>query len=121
MKRFFCALLLVALFVGCSSEKNDLYNKVDYFIASLDTDYISYGLEGAKHKKYTKNGYYQIYPIGRLINIRIEKPATREEYEQLKSALSKRYKNDKRVNEVYICNGGTIMVDCRDIPGIEAE
>lgn len=65
--------LIVAL-TSCSSEKQDLLEKADYFVNSLYTDYESYGiLGGVDHTEYTKNRYYKITPVGRLINVRIEK------------------------------------------------
>ena len=114
MKQIAFALLLALLIVGCSSEKRDLYKKVDYFIEQLNTTYESYGLQGADHAKHTENGYYCITPIGRLINVKIENPVESKEYEKLKADLSSKFKSDKRVNRVYICGGGTIMVDCRN-------
>lgn len=114
MKRITFALLLTLLITSCSSEKQDLYKKVDFFIDQLHSTYESYGLQGINHAKHTPNGYYCITPIGRLINVKIEKPVDSEEYEKLKADLSRKFKNDKRVNLVYICNGGTVMIDCRN-------
>lgn len=113
MKRIAFAILLTLFAIGCSSEKRDLYENIDYFIEQLNTTYESYGLQGLNHARHTKNGYYCITPIGRLINVKIEKPVESKEYEKLKADLSRRFKNDKRVNRVYICGGGTVIVDLR--------
>ena len=68
-----------------------------------------------KHQTFTSDGKYKIAPTGRLVNVRIESyEATEEDYEKLKVKLLKHYKNDSRVNNVYICGGGTIMIDCRN-------
>ena len=36
-----------------------------------------------------------------------------KDYEELRTDLEKHFKEDKRVNKVYICGAGTIMIDCR--------
>ena len=106
---------LVVALTSCSSEKQDLYEKADYFVNSLYTDYESYGiLGGVDHTEYTENRYYKITPVGRLINVRIEKDADSEEYEKLEADLTRHFKNDPRVNKVYICKAGTVMIDCRN-------
>ena len=53
-------------------------------------------------------------PTGRLINVRIEKSVNDSEYEKLKNVLKEHYRNNINVNDVYICGGGTIMIDCRN-------
>lgn len=110
----------VLFFVNCSDIKNEffgnpeLYEKTDFFVNSLDTEYESYGMFGHKHAQKTEDGMYKVSPTGRLINVRIEKVATTEEYEDLKQELTDYYENDNRVNKVYICGGGTVMIDCRN-------
>ena len=105
--------LIVAL-TSCSSEKQDLYEKADYFVNSLYTDYESYGILGGVDTEDTKNRYYKITPVGRLINVRIEKDTDSKEYEKLKTDLTRHFKNNPRVNKVYICKAGTVMIDCRN-------
>lgn len=93
----------------------ELYQITDGFVESLQTTYESYGLFGGQeHTKYTKDGMYKVMPIGRLINVRIEKYVSGNEYETLKNDLKKHYKNNTHVNDVYICGGGTVMIDCRN-------
>jgi len=106
------SLIFVA---GCSPSKKELYKETDAFVQSLSTTYESYGLLGAtNHSKTTSDGLYTISPIGRLINVKIQKVVSDEEYEKLRKDLENHYKNDKRVNKVYICQAGTIMIDCRN-------
>jgi hypothetical protein len=96
-------------------NKSELYSKTDSFVNSLETTYESYGLIGGmEYRTLTSDGVYAVTPIGRLINVRIEKGVEMEEYEELKEDLKEHYEGDKRVNDVYICGGGTVMIDCRN-------
>ena len=52
--------------------------------------------------------------MGRLINVRIEREVASSEYENLRQILESHYSGDSRVNQVYICEGGTVMIDCRN-------
>jgi len=107
-------LLCVNLIIGCSFGKRDLFKETDAFVESLYTNYESYGLlGGGQYAKTTKDGLYTVMPVGRLINVKIQKAVDVEEYEKLRKSLEKHYKNDKRVNQVYIIQAGTIMIDCR--------
>lgn len=111
-------LVMVLFISSCSviekhAEKQDLYDNVEYFIDKLGNTYSSYGIEGIKYTRYTKNNNYKIMPIGRLINVRIEKGANFDEYNELKNDLKNHFKSTTLVKDVYICNAGTIMVDCR--------
>ncbi len=114
MKKTLMIILCVTLLIGCSSSKKELYEHTDYFVESLSTEYESYGLTGLNHSKTTENGLYKITPLGRLINVKILEVVENDEYEDLKEDLKSHYKNDKRVNDVYINQGGTIMIDCRN-------
>lgn len=94
--------------------KNDLYEKTDAFVQSLETTYESYGINGSRdHTVLTNDSLYSIHPVGRLINVKIQKVVDDEEYENLRKDLETHYKDDIRVNSVYICGGGTVMIDCR--------
>ena len=53
-------------------------------------------------------------PIGRLINVKILKVVTDDVYKDLMEDLKSHYKKDTRVNNVYINNAGTIIIDCRN-------
>lgn len=114
MKKLLIILVCVTLFLGCSPSKKELYQLTDYFVESLETSYESYGLAGLKYTKTTESGLYKVTPMGRLINVKILEVVENEVYEDLKEDLKSHYRKDKRVNDVYINQGGTIMLDCRN-------
>lgn len=105
---------MIFLFMSCSQSKRELYEITDSFVESLDTEFESYGIQGEKYSRKTTDGKYRVMPIGRLINIKIMEVVKDQTYEELKDDLADHYENDKRVNKVYINNGGTIMIDCRN-------
>lgn len=115
-KYIFILFSIISILCGCNNIKyHELYNITDEFVEELQTTYESYGLVGGmEHEKYTENGEYKVLPIGRLINVRIERVATDEEYESLLKALESHYSDDPRVNQVYLNQAGTIMIDCRN-------
>jgi hypothetical protein len=106
-------ILIVIFITSCSLGYNELFKETDKFVESLTTTYKSYGLSG-KHDVTTSDGLYGIMPMGRLIIVKIEKVVDDKEYEKLRNALERDYRNDKRVNKVYINQGGTVAIDCRD-------
>jgi hypothetical protein len=115
MKKIIIYSILLITALGCSQSKKDLYEITDKFVLSLETTYESYGmLGGSKFSETTSDGLYTVTPIGRLINVKIQKVVSDKEYESLRKSLEKHYKNDSRVNKVYVNQGGTIMVDCRN-------
>ena len=106
-------IFAVVLFAECSSEKRELYSRIDDILLRLPDSSGLYSAFG-NDVEYTKDGYYRIMPISRMISIKIEgENATDDKYESLKNDLSKRYKNNPLVNKVYISNGGTVVLDCR--------
>lgn len=109
-------IFIVSVLVGCNEMRHrELFDKTDHFVETLQTSIQSYGLLGGqKYTEYAENGEYKISPMGRLINVRIERVASLNEYEELRSMLEKHYAGDSRVNQVYICGGGTVMIDCRN-------
>ena len=110
-KIFFCIIISMCLLTSCDKHA-DLYKVTDKVVNSLYTEYESYGLQG--DALYTKDGKYKVMPVGRLVNVRIEDvSATSTDYQSLEESLKKHYKNNERVNDVYICGGGTVMIDCR--------
>lgn len=115
MKTALMCFMSIILMIGCSSSKKELYKNTDAFVQSLETTYESYGLLGGTESSVTtSDGLYTITPIGRLINVKIQKAVNNDKYESLRKDLENHYKNDKKVNKVYICEGGTIMIDCRN-------
>nr|DAS58403.1 MAG TPA: lipoprotein [Caudoviricetes sp.] len=117
-------LLLMGLIVlGCSksedkvkepvSKYKELYKITDYFVDSLYNEYNSYGMEGFKYTKKTEDRVYSVTPFYRLIVVKIEIDSTHSKYEDLKKDLSKYYGNNWKVKDVYINQGGTVVIDCR--------
>ncbi len=107
-------LFILALQSGIF-HKRELFEKTDYFVESLSTTVQSYGLlGGTEYTEYAEDYEYRIMPMGRLINVRIEREASSSEYEKLRKSLERHYSDDSRVNQVYICEGGTVMIDCRN-------
>lgn len=107
--------IIVAFVISCSPSKKELYDITDSFVESLQTTYDSYGiLAGKEHLKLTSDGQYQVMPLGRLINVKILQVVSEDVYKELEKDLESHYKNDKRVNDVYINNLGTIIIDCRN-------
>jgi retron-type reverse transcriptase len=115
MKKLSICFVGMLIFTGCSYfSERELLKNTDAFVDSLQTTYKSYGLLGASERSInTSDSMYAITPIGRLINVKIKKAVDINEYENLKEDLASHYKDDKRVNKVYICELGTIMIDCR--------
>ena len=109
---FFASFLLITL-TSCS-DRNELYNITDGFVKSLSTSMESYGVfESGSDKKITSDNRYQVMPTGRLIIVKFIDYVDKKEYEKLKDDLTDHYSGDKRVNEVYINQGGTVVIDCR--------
>ncbi len=106
-------LLFSQVFVSCELH-TDLYRQTDYFVEQLSTTYQSYGLQGMSHKRFTSDGKYSVTPMGRLIIVKIEEYASGDEYDALRRILEKHYKGNYRVNKVYINQGGTVVIDCRN-------
>lgn len=116
MKKVIVFLFFSQLLLGCNEiRRRDLYEKTDFFVESLYTQYESYGLFGGeKYTQYADKGKYRVMPVGRLINVRIEQYASSMDYEELRKSLESHYSGNSRVNSVYICEGGTVMIDCRN-------
>jgi len=118
MKRIitFLSSLVIAciVFTSCNEIKHkELFTITDDYVESLYTTYESYGMFGGL-ERYTSDMEYKVMPIGRLVNVRIEEVATDKEYEELLEDLQKHYKGNSHVNNVYRCQAGTIMIDCRN-------
>lgn len=116
MKKILLIAAILTVFCNCNNIKyNELYGITDDFVDKLQTTYQSYGLLGGMDDvKYTKDREYQVFPVGRLINVRIERFADDEEYESMRKVLESHYSGDRRVNQVYRNQAGTIMIDCRN-------
>lgn len=116
MKKILIFIVALVLLCSCSNIKyGELFEITDEFVEKLQTTYQSYGLLGGmEYTKYTKDKEYKVFPMGRLVNVRIEHYADDEEYESLRKALESHYSGDRRVNQVYRNQAGTIMIDCRN-------
>lgn len=115
MKKLLFCLITIVIITSCNVNQNkELFAITDSFVESLNTTYETYGMNGIEHQKETSNGFYTITPMGRLINVKIQKAVEDKVYEELRKDLENHYKNDTRVNEVYINKGGTVMIDCRN-------
>lgn len=107
--------VLVALVFTSCENKRELYKQVDLFVEQLNTQYARYDVLGNHSTKVVcGNTSYRVSPMGRLIIVKIDKYVPDSEYEKLRKSLERRYKNDDRVNEVYINRNGTVVVDCRN-------
>lgn len=116
MKKIIIGGVILTLLFSCSNIKyGELFVITDEFVEKLQTTYQSYGMFGGiDDTKYTEDKEYKVFPMGRLINVRIEHYADDDEYESLRKALESHYSGDKRVNQVYRNQAGTIMIDCRN-------
>ena len=116
MKKSIIVYFLLFVLCSCNNIKyGELYSITDEFVENLQTTYQSYGmLGGVEYTKYTKDKEYKVFPMGRLINVRIERYADDDEYESLRKALESHYSGDRRVNQVYRNQADTIMIDCRN-------
>ena len=115
-KWLFIYILAITSLCSCNSIKyGELFEITDEFVNDLQSTYQSYEMFGGmEHTKYTKDKEYKVFPMGRLINVRIEHYADDDEYESLRKALESHYSGDRRVNQVYRNQAGTIMIDCRN-------
>ena len=114
MKKTLIYLIALIFIFGCSPSKKELYKETDALVESLQTTYESYGAFGSpEHNKTTSDGLYTMTPLGRLINVKIQKVVTDDEYENLRKDLENHYKDNVNVKSVYICGAGTVMIDCR--------
>lgn len=105
------------VFTECSliNPNKELYKETDKLVESLYTTYDHYSIIiDNDFVVTTQDNLYVISPMGRLINVKINKAVDNNEYKKLQTDLEKHYKNNSKVNSVYICNGGTIMIDCRN-------
>ena len=116
MKRviLLCISALCLIFFASCSSRSNLYEHTDYFVDQLSTTYQSYGLQGLSEKKTTKDSKYSVTPMGRLIIVKIKDYVPDKEYESLRKDPERHYKRDGRVNRVYINQGGTVVIDCRN-------
>lgn len=110
---FACAVF--AFFLGYNIYCYQLFNNADKLVNDLDEKYEAYGLFSIdEFIDTTAIGNFQTFPLGRLINVRINKPISNDiEYSILQNVLKFHYLGNSKVKDVYKCNGGTLVIDCR--------
>lgn len=118
MKKFIGIIIGVVLVV-CGFYNiyyHQLFTNTDKLVNSLYGEYKSYGLlGGVDEMEVTDIGKFQTTPIGRLVNVRINKEDCSDtEYEILRKVLTFHYWGNNKVRNVYICGLGTLMIDCRN-------
>ena len=117
MRKILNILLVIVLTLslsGCNEIKHkELFKITDKVVESLYTEYESYGMFGGK-EEYTSDREYKVMPIGRLVNVRTEPEATDKAYDDSLADLQSHYKGNSHVNQVYRCQAGTLMIDCRN-------
>lgn len=87
-----CICLMTIVFTSCSEIKHkELFRITDKYAESLYTQHRSYGL-GGKNMEYTSDGEYSVMPLGRLINVRIERYVSDKDYDCLLEDLQSHYK-----------------------------
>ena len=109
MKKYIFLPALAIALSGCVKEQSALTSAVDYYVEQLSTSVQSYGLRGDT----TETEIYSISALGRLVVVKINEPASDEEYAKLEKFLERKYKSNPAVSRVYINQGGTVVVDCR--------
>lgn len=117
MLMYMCVIGLTTTSCSSDDEEQDsfssLFSQTDYFIGMLDTVYEHYDAFGL-HAKDSSDGKYTITPIGRLIVVKKKTQAGDVSYSEIKEALTSHYKNNSKVEKVFLNNGGTVTIDCRN-------
>jgi len=110
------ALLCITLMCSCSRMRNrELYAITDDYIENLYTYSSGKGLFDLMGvEKQTEDGTITVQAVGKLIIVKLQYVAEDGEYEKLKEQLADRYSSHPRVRRVYINQGGTIAIDCRN-------
>lgn len=109
----FCFVCIIS---SCSNIRNrELFAITDDYVENLNLYKGNGGILGMiGEEKKTEDGSITVCAVGRLIVVKLEYVAKEGEYERLKEDLEDRYSNDSRVNKVYINQGGTVVIDCRN-------
>ena len=94
---FIAIFAVLSLASSCniiSDNKNkELYETTDQFVSSLKGEVYSYGMFNSEDYKKTLENW-TVTPIGRLINVKINKYASDDEYNNLKEQLKNHLSND---------------------------
>ncbi|MCR4766256.1 MAG: hypothetical protein K5856_08815 [Bacteroidaceae bacterium] len=122
-KNFYLVMMfLMTLVVSTSCSKDgdafdaiyhSLFVTCDFFIDGLDTIYEHYDAFGYRAKD-TSDGKYTVTPIGRLIIVEKKSYDDSTSLSSIVNALKSHYSGNSKVNDVFLNNGGTITIDCRN-------
>ncbi len=120
MSALFLICSLMFTITSCSKDDDEesktfsvLLRQTDHFIDMLDTVYDMYDAFGLKSTD-TSDGKFTVTPVGRLIVVKKTTLASDITYVQIKDALQNHYKNKPKVKSVFLNNGGTVTIDCRN-------
>lgn len=90
----------------------ELYKLIDFFIDNLKYTFKSYGISGLSYKRITNDEKYSVFPLGRLIIVKIN--TFDITYEELEKKIKIHYSINNDVNDVYlISKGRSLAIDCR--------
>lgn len=105
-------ILIIGIIIIYELVFFSLFSLTDKYVEGLDSRYEHYGLLNNK-PELTSSEFFQVMPMVRLINVKIMHSSSDLEYEILKYVLKFHYLGNKKVNDVYRCQAGTLMIDCR--------
>ena len=115
MKKILFLILIALTFANCSRLRNrELYSITDDYVENIYHYSNSVGILHEGPEKYTEDKSIRVQSIGKLIIVKLEYVAKDGEYERLKEELADHYSKHPRVRRVYINQGGTIVIDCRN-------
>ena len=112
-------MLLCSSLVSCSKDNDDeqssvyaefssLFQKTDYYVNKLGSSG-----SGGVNSSDSSDGKYTVSIIGRLIVVK-KNYSSGATYSKIKEALEYHYKGNTKVKDVFLNNGGTVTIDCRN-------
>lgn len=112
-------MLLCSSFVSCSKDNDDeqssvyaefssLFQKTDYYVNKLGSSG-----SGGVNSSDSSDGKYTVSIIGRLIVVK-KNYSSGATYSKIREALEYHYKGNTKVKDVFLNNGGTVTIDCRN-------
>ena len=110
MKRLVLFLIILS-FTSCIEGQFELTPAVNKYIEQLVGMYYRFGIGGGEP---TVTDNFTITPLGRLIIVKYNSAEDNDKYDKLQKFLQRWYESDSRVRKVYINQGGTVVVDCRN-------
>ena len=113
------ALLTVTFMMSltsCSKDDDNEKENIEYKALFYTTDKFvkDLGYSGSKtDSDTTSDRKYIVTVLGRLIIVK-KNTTTGPSYKEVREALYAHYKSNSIVKDVFINNGGTITIDCRN-------